>query len=312
MSKYLQGKNAIITGSSMGIGRAVACHLAASGVNVVLNSSGGRVQEEVRSQPLDQPSDTLLQALVADIEAAGGRAVYYLGSVANYECAEELVACCHDHFGSVDILVNCAGVKESGGSSILDMDPQDWQHVLGVHLSGTFNTCRVVAPLMKAQGRGSIINTGSLAWLGCYTGTAYPAGKGGTVSLSWAIANELKAYNIRCNVVCPGAKTRLSSGPDYESLIHSLCDRGLLDNNLREAALNPAAPEFVAPLYAYLGSDLSEGITGQVLSASGGYIGVFPLSEEEFLAYKDHDANGLWSIDELNAELRTKLEIEIN
>lgn len=297
MSESLRGKNAIVTGASMGIGRAVALYLAQCGVNVVVNSSANGPDG-----PGTQPGALL--DLVAEISTAGGNAVYHSGSVTDYACAEQLAALCDDTFGAVDVLINCAGVRESGGSSILDMDPRDWQHVLGVHLSGTFNTCRAVAQGMKDRGKGSIINTASRAWLGCYSGTAYPAGKGGTISLSWAIANELRDHNVRCNVVCPGAKTRLSSGDEYVALINNLCDRALLAPELREAALNPAAPEYVAPLYAYLASDVSQGISGEVFSASGGYIGVTRIPEEEMLIYKDHASKGKLTLQDIDTALR--------
>ncbi len=290
--KSLKNKNAVVTGASMGIGRAVALQLAAAGANVVVNSSGG-----------GGTAPGPLHELVDEIKTLGGRAVASMGSVANYTYAKQLIETCVESFGTIDILINCAGVKESSGNNILDMTPEDFQHVLDVHLSGTFNTCHAAAPIMVKQGRGAIINTGSRAWLGCYGGTAYPAAKGGTISLTWSMANDLKQYGIRCNVVCPGAKTRLSSGPDYVALIEDLTQRGLLDVALKESALNPAPPEFVAPLYAFLASDLAQHINGKIFSGAGGYVGLLREPVEDLRVYRDHQSGAMWTIEELADQL---------
>ena len=119
----LAGRNAVVTGSSMGIGRAVAVELARQGARVVLNSGSS--------------GDALAQAL-ADVQAVGGEGVACPGSVADYAFAGELVQRCVTEFGSIDILVNVAGIVEPPGSSILNIEPGDWQRQLDVHLSGTF------------------------------------------------------------------------------------------------------------------------------------------------------------------------------
>ena len=93
-----------------------------------------------------------------------------------------------------------------------------------------FETCRAAAPHMVRQGSGAIVNTSSFAFLGDYGGTGYPGGKGGVNGLTLAIAAELKEHGVRANVVCPGAKTRLSTGPEYEDHIATLNRRGLLDD----------------------------------------------------------------------------------
>jgi len=280
----LQGKNAVVTGSSMGIGRAVAVELARQGARVVLNSSAS--------------SDALAQALAA-VQAVGGEGVTCPGSVADYAFAGALVQRCVDEFGSIDILVNVAGIVEPPGSSILTIEPGDWQRQLDVHLSGTFYTCRHAAPLMVAQGYGSIVNTCSHGLLGIYGGTGYAAAKGGTYSLTLALAQDLKEHGVRVNAVCPGAESRMSTGPDYEARIDALCRRGILDESLREMSLNPAPPEYLAPVYAFLAGDLSAAISGRLFSASGGYVGEFNGLEERMLAYKDHHDGNTWEPDEL-------------
>ena len=274
----------MVTGSSMGIGRAVAVELARRGARVVLNSSSS--------------GDALAQAL-AEVRAVGGEGIDCPGSVADYAFAGELVRRCVDEFGSIDVLVNVAGIVEPPGSSILTIAPEDWQRQIDVHLSGTFNTCRHAAPLMVAQGQGSIVNTCSHGMLGIYGGTGYAAAKGGTYSLTLALAQDLREFGVRVNAICPGAASRMSTGPDYEARIDELCRRGILDESLREVSLNPAPPEYLAPVYAFLASDLSAAITGRLYSAAGGYVGEFSALEERMLAYKDHHDGGRWELEEL-------------
>ena len=147
---------------------------------------------------------------------------------------------CIDEFGGIDILINCAGIAEPPGSSILDITPAQFAALLDAHLGTVFATCRAAAPKMVAQGSGSIVNTSSFAFLGDYGGTGYPAGKGAVNSLTLAIAAELKEHGVRANVVCPGARTRLSTGPDYVAHITELNRRGLLDEVSMQGSLDVA------------------------------------------------------------------------
>lgn len=280
----LRGKRVVVTGSSMGIGRAVAMRLAREGALVVLNGRNSKVLE-----------DTLIQ-IKTD---GGGHAIASAGSVASYDYAESLISLCAESFGGIDVLINCAGIAEPNGTSILNIDPGDWQQLIDVHLNGTFNTCRHAAPLMAEQGRGCIINTSSHAFQGLYGGTGYAAGKGAVNSLSYAMAVDLKDYGIDVNVICPGAKTRLSSGEDFTQLIESLHARGALSDERKASALNPADPEYVASLYALLASDLTRGVTGQVFWGSGGYIGKFNPNGQEVMAAMDSTSSPPWDIQSL-------------
>ena len=154
---------------------------------------------------------------------------------------------------------------------------------------------------MVAQGGGSIINTSSFAYLGDYGGTGYPAGKAGVNGLTMAIAAELKEHGVRANVVCPGAKTRLSTGPEYEAHIVELNRRGLLDEMSKRAALDAPPPKYVAPTYAYLASDLAKDATGQIFIAAGGFVGRFDRQTPSILGYCDHQDSPPWSVDEIHA-----------
>ena len=178
---------------------------------------------------------------------------------------------------------------------------QQFRDLLDAHLVTTFETCRAAAPKMVAQGGGAIINTSSFAFLGDYGGTGYPAGKGGVNGLTMAIAAELKEHGVRANVVCPGAKTRLSTGPEYEAHIAGLNRRGLLDDVSAQAALDAPPPEYAAPIYAYLASDQAKDVTGRIFIAAGGFVGEFARQTPGIIGYRDHQDSPPWSIDELHA-----------
>jgi NAD(P)-dependent dehydrogenase (short-subunit alcohol dehydrogenase family) len=257
--------------------------LAAEGAQVVLSA---------------RHNDTL-EETVKLIRDAGGETVACVGSVADYGDAGDMVATCVDQFGGIDVLINCAGIAEPYGTSIVNIDETEWRELIDVHLHGTFNTCRHAAPLMVQQGGGTIINTSSHAFLGIYGGTGYAASKGGVNSLSYAMATDLGEYGINVNVVCPGAKTRLSTGDEYEKKIVSLHAKGILSDERKQSALNPASPDYVASLYALLASDLARHVSGQVFWGSGGYIGRFLENGQEILTTLDPTSRPPWGIDKL-------------
>lgn len=286
MTPLLAGRAAVVVGGSRGIGASVAALLARHGAGVVVNGRDG----------------SAAQATAQTITAMGGRAVAYEGSPSDQPTAEALVAKCVDEFGAISILVNCAGIAEPPGSSILDISPAEFRALRDAHLGTVFATCRAAAPRMVAQGGGSIVNTGSMAFLGDYGGTGYPAGKGAVNSLTLAIAAEVKQYGVRANVVCPGAKTRLSTGPEYETHITDLNRRGLLDDISMQGSLDVAPPDYVAPTYVYLASDLAKDVSGRIFVAAGGFIGEFARPSPTVIAYRDHHDSPPWSVGEV-AEL---------
>ncbi|MGY4709571.1 SDR family NAD(P)-dependent oxidoreductase [Mycolicibacterium sp. CBM1] len=283
----LAGQGTVVVGGSRGIGAAVAALLARSGAGVVVN---GRDPDAV-------------EATVSGILDDGGRAVGHCGSAAEETVATELIARCENEFGAVDALVNCAGTAEPAGSSILSVTPEQFGELIDVHLGTVFATCRAAAPKMVARGRGAIVNTSSFAFLGDYGGTGYPAGKGAVNGLTMAIAAELAEHGVRANVVCPGAKTRLSTGAEFEEQIASLRARGMLDDVSAQGALDAAAPEYAAPLYAYLVSDMAAGISGQMFIAAGGFVGRFDRPSPAPIGYRDHHHSPPWSIGEIAAML---------
>ncbi|WP_283817781.1 SDR family NAD(P)-dependent oxidoreductase [Mycolicibacterium lacusdiani] len=276
---------AVVVGGSRGVGLAVAELLAAQGFGVVINGRDGAAVSEA-------------------VDRVGAGAVGFPGSPSDPAVADELVRRCVDEFGDIGALVNCAGTAEPVGSSILNVTSAQFRDLLDAHLGTTFETCRAAAPLMVAQGSGAIVNTSSFAFLGDYGGTGYPAGKGGVNGLTLAIAAELREHGVRANVVCPGARTRLSTGPEYESHIEELNRRGLLDEVGKQGALDAAPPEYVAPTYAYLVSDRAKDVTGQIFIAAGGFVGRFDRPSPSLLAYRDHHDSPPWSVNELDGFMR--------
>ena len=284
-SNLLAGRGAVVTGGCRGIGRAVAELLCSVGAGVVVN---GR-------------DPVAVQDTVAAIAASGGSAVAVVGAADDEQIAAALVEECTNTFGRLDILINCAGIAEPAGSSILDITPAEFDGLISAHVGTAFHTCRVAARVMAPQGQGSIINTGSVAFLGDYGGTGYPAGKGAVNGLTAAIAAELKPYGVRANVVCPGARTRLSTGAEYEKHIEDLHRRGLLDELTMQASLDSAPAAYVAPLYAFLASDLAGDTTGQIFVAAGGFVGRYDRPAPRVLGYRDHHQAEPWSIADLQA-----------
>jgi 3-oxoacyl-[acyl-carrier protein] reductase len=286
----LDGRAFAVTGSSRGIGAAVAGDLAARGADVVLNGRDERA----------------LERRVAELSArSDGRVVGIPGSAHQPAVAEALLEAAAAGGSEVAGLITCAGVAEPAGSSILTVSHEEFADLMDAHLGSVFATCRVFAPHFAAAGAGAIVTTSSFAWKGDYGGTGYPAGKGAVTSLTLAIAAELAEHGVRANVVCPGARTRLSSGPDYDEQIRELGRRGMLDELTVAGALDPAGPEYVAPLYTYLVSDLADGVTGGVFAGSGGFIGRFPAPDAQILAYRDFHASPPWTPEEIDGMVRS-------
>ncbi|ORW91048.1 short-chain dehydrogenase [Mycobacterium sp. IEC1808] len=282
--QLLDGRGVVVSGGSRGIGRAVTELLCDLGAGVVVNG---------------RDADAVAETAAA-ISDAGGRVTPVTGAADDERTACALVDACVSTYGRLDALINCAGIAEPPGSSILNISPDEFDRVISGHLGTAFHTCRVAARVLAAQGHGSIVNTGSVAFLGDYGGTGYPAGKGAVNALTMAIAAELKPHGVRANVVCPGARTRLSTGTQYEEHIADLHRRGLLDEMTMRASLDSAPATFVAPLYAYLVSDLSRGVTAQIFVAAGGFVGRFDRPTPRVLAYRDHHDAEPWSVEELH------------
>ncbi|MBF4162778.1 SDR family NAD(P)-dependent oxidoreductase [Nocardioides acrostichi] len=279
----LAGRSVVLTGSSRGIGLEVARAYAAAGAAVVVN---GRDPDAVREAA----------ASIGDL------ALPVAGSAADPKIVALMVDAARSA-GDLATLVCVAGTAEPEGSSILDVSVDDWHELIDAHLTSTFLACRAVAPVLVERGGGSIVTTTSHAFTGSYGGTGYAAGKGGVVSLTYALAAELREHGVRVNSVSPGATTRLSTGSAYEEQIERLHRRGLLDDMTKLGALDPGSAAHAAALYLYLGTDAAADLTGQVLVAAGGYLGRFPHPAESMITWRDHHVEPPYTLEEVHAHL---------
>ncbi len=288
MSGLLEGKCAVITGAGRGQGRAIALAMAKERAKIVVNDLGGDIDGTGADR---SPADEV----VSEITQAGGTAIASYDSVADFSGAERIVRTCAETFGRIDILVNCAGIIGKTGVPFWEISEQDWNTVIAVNLSGTFFTCRHAAGYMIKQKKGRIINFSSPAWLGMMAG-AYPASKGGVVSLTGALAQmfELQGLDITCNSLVPIAETRIGPrrGADYHD---RLFKAGLMGRQLYEESKDPPGPEHITAIVMYLATDEAAGITGQVFGASRGRVAVYSRPREAKGLYKD----GVWTPDEL-------------
>ncbi len=282
METSLVGRVAVVAGATRGIGLSVSYALAGAGASLVIN---GRDADAVT-------------AAVAEISGGGEvEAVGVVGPAS--EVADEMVATALRRFGALDVAINCAGVAEPSGSTILTITREEFYEQIDAHLMSAFALTQAAGRVMAEQGSGSIVLTGSAASYGMFGGSGYPAGKGGVNALTLAAAADLKSSGVRVNAVLPGARSRLSTGDDYVRHIEGLHSRGILDDFLRDAALDPAPPEYVAPLYVFLAGQLATGITGQIFSAAGGFIGRYEPAQPSFIAYRDHKDCAPYSLAEL-------------
>jgi 3-oxoacyl-[acyl-carrier protein] reductase len=262
----LAGRTAIVTGAGRGIGRATALQLARIGAAVVVNDLGTTVEGMGRDA-------AVADAVVDEIEAAGGRAMASAASVTDFAGIERMVAEALDRFGGVDVLINNAGMSST--APIWEMDPDVFDRVSASHAKGTFNTIRCVAPQMRARGWGRIVNLVSRAGLVGIPGTAaYAAGKGAIFALTNVAARDLASSGITVNAVNPGSTgTRM-----VLDAVERARAQGGAEAVGRAARMEAAlqVPEDVATLIAALCTEEAGHLTGQVFFVGRGEIGLFP------------------------------------
>ena len=239
------GKVAIITGAGGGLGRSHALELAKRGALVVVNDLGG-------SADGGGSSEAAAQKVVDEIKAAGGEAVANYDSVATPEGGANIVKTAVDAFGSVHIIINNAGILRD--TSFKNMDPEQLNPVLDVHLRGAFYVTQPAWQIMRDQNYGRIVNTSSGAGIfGNFGQTNYGAAKMGLVGLTRVLAVEGAKNNIKANAIAPVALTRMT-----EDILGPLADK--------------LGPEFITPVVTYLAHEECE-VSGEVYTIGGGHVG---------------------------------------
>lgn len=285
MPGIVKGKTAIVTGAGRGIGRGIAMLLGREGARVVVCDVGASLQGEGNDAG---PAQQTVEA----IRKAGGEAVASTLSITEPKNAEAIVKQALDAFGRVDILVNNAGILRD--VIFHKMSWSDWSDVISVHLNGSFNMSRAVAPLFREQGSGAFVHMTSTSGLvGNFGQANYMAAKLGIMGLSRGIALDMARFNVRSNCIAPFAFTRM---------IESIPAQSEQDKN-RIEAFQRMTPEKIAPLAVYLSSDAASDITGQIFSVRNNEIYLFNQPRP---IKTIHRAGG-WTPEQLVTELKSAL-----
>ena len=283
MAGMVAGKTAIVTGAGRGIGRGIAMLLAQEGARVVVCDIGASLQGEGRDiGPAQETVDA--------IKKAGGQAIASTLSITEPKNSEAIVKSALDAYGRVDILVNNAGILRD--VIFHKMSWSDWSDVIGVHLNGSFNMSRAVAPLFREQNSGAFVHMTSTSGLvGNFGQANYMAAKLGIMGLSRGIALDMARFNVRSNCIAPFAFTRMIESIPAQS------EQG----KRRIEAFQRMTPEKIAPLAVFLCSEAAAGITGQILSVRNNEIYLFNQPRP---VKTIHRAEG-WTPETLAAELKT-------
>ncbi|KQY64149.1 MULTISPECIES: 3-oxoacyl-ACP reductase [unclassified Nocardioides] len=271
----LDGRVAVVTGAGAGLGRAEALALARAGARVVLNDLPGAADEAAE-----------------EIRSIGGSAVVAAGDVGERSTADLMVATALGEFGSLDVVVNNAGITRD--RMLFNLGDDEWDLVIRVHLRGHFLLTRNAAAHWRAVSKetgalvyGRIVNTASEAFLSGSPGQAnYAAAKAGISALTLSAARGLAKMGVRANAICPRARTAMTEAVFGE------------DESGKD--VDPYSPEHVAPLVAYLASPDADAINGQMFVVYGGMVALLapPVVEQRF------DASGsTWDLDDLSKQL---------
>lgn len=246
--KLLEGKTAIITGATRGIGKGIAEKFADAGANVVFTYAN---------------SVDKAKAIEADLNSRGVKAIAIKSDASDYAQAEELIKTTLENFDSIDVVVNNAGITRDG--LLMRMTEENWDDVINTNLKSVFNMTKAVQRTMLKQRKGSIVNISSVVGVKGNAGQAnYSASKAGINGFTKSVAQELGSRNIRCNAIAPGfIETEMTAVLD-EKVVQEWRDSIPLKRG--------GTPEDVANLTLFLASDMSGYVTGQVINVCGGML----------------------------------------
>lgn len=285
----LSGKVAIVTGSGRGIGREIALMFAKQGAEVVVNDLGSNTDGSGGSAIADE--------VVAEIRKAGGKAVANYDSVATVEGGKRIFATAMEAFGHVDILVNNAGILRD--KTLVNMEEEDWDAVIGVHLKGHYCCTRPFVRYIKETQRMDcrIINFSSVSGLfGNYGQANYGAAKAGIAGFSRVMSKELVKFRCTVNTISPGAATRmtipLSQGRGVEV----------------DPTDDTRGPQQIAPVVVWLASEAAKDVTSQIIHVSRGMVGIM----QQPAVIKSFKNDSLWSLEQLDLVMPKLFEAKAN
>ncbi len=246
--ELLKGKVALITGATRGIGKGIAVKFAENGANVAFTY----VSSETKAAELEK-----------ELEAKGIKAKGYKSDAAKFESAEELITNIVADFGTVDVVVNNAGITRD--TLLMRMTQEQWDEVIDTNLKSVFNVTKSVLKTLLKQRSGSIINLSSVVGVKGNAGQSnYSASKAGIIGFTKSMALEIGSRNIRCNVIAPGFIETEMTGALDEKVVNEWRNSIPLKRG--------GSPEDVANLALFLASDMSSYVTGQVVNVCGGML----------------------------------------
>jgi NAD(P)-dependent dehydrogenase (short-subunit alcohol dehydrogenase family) len=293
VTKHLEGKSVVVTGGGRGIGRAIAVAAAHEGANVVVADYGGAVDRKQAG------SSDAADAVVKEIEHAGGNAVAAAVDISTMQGGRQVVAAAMDSFGRLDGMVCSAGITNL--KYLWNISEQEWDDVLGVHLKGHFSCAKAASKVMIPQRSGSMIFMSSGSLNGMPNTIAYSTAKSAILGFTWSTANGVGRFGVRANCMVPSAATRMSDG------IYG--NAGKLTDRFGDAMRSDLAtgtyrdPANVAPFAVYLLSDRSQDVNGQIFRVQGYEVGRLGM-----LRYAPTMTNlGTWDVEQLAERVPAEL-----
>jgi NAD(P)-dependent dehydrogenase (short-subunit alcohol dehydrogenase family) len=280
MSGLCDGRVVVVTGAGGGIGRSHALLFAKEGAKIVVNDLGGsRDGSGVSASPA--------QSVVDEIKALGGEAIAHTEDISTWDGAKSLIQLAIDTFGTIDVVVNNAGILRD--RMMVNMTEAEWDAVIKVHLKGTFGPAHFAAEYWREKSKageqvdGRIINTTSPSGIFGNVGQAnYGAAKAGIAAFTIITSQELGRYGVTVNAIAPTALTRMTE------------DLGMM-SSLTEEQKDALGPDSISPLVVWLGSPQSSGVTGRVFGIFGSKISV----AEGWVYGPEHDSGTILSPGEL-------------
>ena len=273
----LKDKVAIITGAGRGIGKETALFLAKQGVKILVNDLG--------ANPDGSGEDKIADEVVSEITNLGGKALANYDSVDSFEGGQNIFNSALSEFGSVDILINNAGILRD--KTLFNMEESDWDIIMAVHLKGHFNCTKPFACYIRETNRLNcrVINMSSVSGLiGNFGQTNYGAAKAGIAGFSRSLSMEMAKYKCTVNTISPGAATRLTID------LMKAAGRDVDENDWKQG------PQQIAPVIAWLSSDEANEITNQIFHISQGNVGIM----QQPAVIKSFKSDTVWDLEKLN------------